>query len=123
MNMRKDSEYKEKHKQWCKDHYKANKQKYLDRNAERVTEFRAIVSQAKGTYCSDCKRHYHPCQLDFDHVQGVKKFNITSGKSATSKTSLLAEIEKCEVVCASCHRLRTYNRGSSNLAGLRPLKA
>ena len=114
MNMRKDSEYTEKHKQWCKNHYKANKEAYFERNKKRAAEFRTIIAQMKGTTCLDCKREYHQCQLDFDHVKGEKKFNISKIPDIHSKKALLEEIAKCEVVCASCHRLRTFQRSSNS---------
>lgn len=49
--------------------------------------------------------------MDFDHVSGQKKFNLSA--AANKMRSLMAvedEIAKCEVVCANCHRERTYRR-------------
>jgi hypothetical protein len=51
--------------------------------------------------------------MDFDHPDGSqKRFNI--GRDALggrcSEEALRAEIEKCEVVCANCHRMRTHGR-------------
>lgn len=49
--------------------------------------------------------------MDFDHVQGVKVGNV--GKmvnEAVSVETLMAEIAKCEVVCANHHRIRTFER-------------
>jgi hypothetical protein len=45
--------------------------------------------------------------LDFHHCKGKKEFNV-SEMTNTSKKMLLAEIEKCEVLCANCHRIETY---------------
>jgi hypothetical protein len=45
--------------------------------------------------------------LDFDHVTGTKKINLSKAKSLRSA---MAEAEKCEVVCANCHRVRTAVR-------------
>lgn len=59
--------------------------------------------------CHDCGYNEYPEALDFDHVRGDKEFNIGSGNTYTIER-LLAEIEKCEVVCANCHRLRTAER-------------
>ncbi|MGL5719013.1 MAG: hypothetical protein ACRCX2_38785 [Paraclostridium sp.] len=45
--------------------------------------------------------------LEFDHLDGVdKKFNI-SDSTAHSIASIEAEIAKCRVLCANCHRRRT----------------
>ena len=49
--------------------------------------------------------------MDFDHVRGTKVTilaKLRSGRASLSKIE--AEIAKCEVVCANCHRIRTYLR-------------
>ena len=43
--------------------------------------------------------------MDFDHVRGVKLANI-SQMLRRPRAELDAEIAKCELVCATCHRLR-----------------
>lgn len=49
--------------------------------------------------------------MDFDHVRGVKFFNIAGGSAANRRfASVVAETEKCDLVCANCHRIRTWNR-------------
>jgi hypothetical protein len=50
--------------------------------------------------------------MDLDHRPGVTKranFNVLVKQGAARET-LLEEIAKCDVVCANCHRLRTYQR-------------
>lgn len=59
--------------------------------------------------CADCGYRGRSEALDFDHVRGIKKFNI-SQRLQYKPERLLAEIAKCDVVCANCHRIRTYNR-------------
>jgi hypothetical protein len=44
--------------------------------------------------------------MDFDHVKGDKSAHV-SGLLTCSPQRLLAEIQKCEVVCACCHRVRS----------------
>jgi hypothetical protein len=48
--------------------------------------------------------------MDLDHVRGTKEFKISEAVHhayGASFERLYAEIAKCEVVCANCHRLRT----------------
>jgi len=46
--------------------------------------------------------------MDFDHRPGVeKKFDVGAGYSYTME-NVIAENKKCDIVCANCHRLRTY---------------
>jgi hypothetical protein len=44
--------------------------------------------------------------LEFDHLRD-KRFSIGQDISRRSWRSILAEMEKCEVVCANCRRRRT----------------
>ena len=59
--------------------------------------------------CVDCGED-DPLVLEFDHV-GDKAFNIAKGLRDRPWESVLAEMAKCQVVCANCHRRRTAYRG------------
>jgi len=50
--------------------------------------------------CVDCGYKGHPEALDFDHIGTDKKFIISRVKTC-SMEHLLAEMDKCEVVCAN----------------------
>ena len=51
-----------------------------------------------------------PRVLDFDHVRGVKKHNVSDLKSMHfCWETIQAEIEKCDVRCSNCHRIKNYN--------------
>lgn len=58
--------------------------------------------------CVDCDNN-NPLVLEFDHLRD-KSNNIASVMRDWSLEKLMAEIEKCEVVCANCHKIRTSNR-------------
>ena len=58
--------------------------------------------------CADCGYNKHHAGLEFDHV-GDKEFNIAA-MARYSMKRVLAELEKCEVVCGTCHNIRTFNR-------------
>jgi hypothetical protein len=48
--------------------------------------------------------------FDFDHV-GEKTGNVTKlARNGVSLARLRAEIERCQIVCANCHRIRTRRR-------------
>ncbi len=47
--------------------------------------------------------------LEFDHL-GDKVGNVSDLAYKWSWSRLREEIEKCEVVCANCHRIRTHER-------------
>lgn len=67
------------------------------------------VDQLKAAPCSDCGNTFPPAAMDFDHVRGVKLANI-SEMLRSPRAALDAEIAKCELVCATCHRLRGDTR-------------
>jgi len=49
--------------------------------------------------------------MDFDHRDASKKIAAVSrliGRAGRAR--ILVEAEKCDVVCANCHRMRTYRR-------------
>ena len=74
-----------------------------------------MIASFKMAPCADCGGTFDPVCMDFDHRPGVtKRFNVsTIGRH--SRSTLLAEIAKCDVVCSNCHRLRTY-RGRNHIA-------
>ena len=65
-----------------------------------------IILAAKNKPCMDCGQQFPPCAMDFDH-QEIKLFHVSGGHKR-SFDDLRAEIAKCDVVCANCHRIRTH---------------
>lgn len=105
---------------WCKDchsaytreHYTNNKQYYFDKNDRHTSRIREMVKEKKNVPCTDCGGRFPFPVMDFDHLDGTEKlFNVSRGAGyAAGFAKTLREIEKCEVVCSNCHRMRTYNR-------------
>ena len=88
-----------------------------DPEAVRATKHRAIaknrkaIHDAKNKPCTDCGVHYPYYVMEFDHLDAdTKHFNVSAGVTSVSHARLLAEIAKCEVVCANCHAERTHRR-------------
>lgn len=69
----------------------------------------ALVQLAKDKPCLDCGGRFHPAAMEFDHCRGEKLF-ILSKVGGYSIEQILAEIKKCDAVCANCHRVRTWDR-------------
>lgn len=55
--------------------------------------------------CARCPENHIAC-LDFHHKDpSTKDFKIAEAATKRySKTKILREIEKCEILCANCHR-------------------
>jgi hypothetical protein len=72
----------------------------------------AMLWYKMGHPCADCGNP-DPRVLEFDHVRGEKDFQLQTAKSKPL-AEILEEIQKCDVVCANCHRLRTQARINGN---------
>lgn len=48
--------------------------------------------------------------MDFDHVRGDKISNISDMMGCFGWDAIEQEIAKCDIVCANCHRERTWKR-------------
>lgn len=81
-------------------------------NKSRQQKRRQIVASLKTDRgCVDCGYNAHPEALEFDHLPEFhKSFDISQGLRTRGLDAILAEIEKCEVVCGNCHAVRTANR-------------
>lgn len=93
-------------------HRAANRELYAERHKARWRKARAVIDAAKLKPCEDCGRTFDPICMDFDHRPGEVKLAAVA-KMPTDFTieKIIAEIAKCDLVCACCHRLRTRRRG------------
>jgi hypothetical protein len=95
-------------------HYRDNTDYYRKRNRKRAREIMAFIRQFKEDRptCADCGLDHPWWRLDFDHLDGSEKTACISqsGSRGWSIERVLEEMEKCEVVCANCHRDRTHAR-------------
>lgn len=97
-------------KAYIRKHYRDNKQYYVDKATEGAKRSRNRISKIKDTPCMDCGLRFPPECMDFDHVRGEKKFNVSQMARLNSEERTSKEIEKCDIVCANCHRIRTTKR-------------
>ena len=68
---------------------------------------RAVLDELKATTpCLDCKGSFKPSQMDFDHIDPDNKIDTIARMTGEPTERLLAEIKKCHLVCANCHRVR-----------------
>jgi hypothetical protein len=72
---------------------------------------RFVEALKERTPCMDCGRKYPYYVMDFDHTRGVKIDGISRMiRMAKTVEWLQTEIDKCDLVCANCHRERTHKR-------------
>ncbi|HKY50143.1 MAG TPA: hypothetical protein VJP45_02690, partial [Candidatus Limnocylindria bacterium] len=61
--------------------------------------------------CVDCGGVFHPAAMTFDHRPGTTKVADLASLAHRGCTGLFDdELEKCDLVCANCHAVRTYQR-------------
>ena len=90
-------------------HFQKNKEKQNERNRINRAKYKTKYQKLKNNPCADCGEIYPPYVMDFDHIDN-KINNVSQILNRYSWDTLLAEIEKCELVCANCHRERTHSR-------------
>jgi len=95
----------EQQRLYSETHKDIFKQKGID-DRKRIQE----IKITRG--CIDCGYNKHPVALDFDHINGErnpKRISNMPGYYLWHK--ILAEMDKCEIRCANCHRIKTYETG------------
>ena len=80
-----------------------------DSKISKVQAFRVWLNELKSKPCLDCGKTLHHAAMDFDHVRGNKVVGIAQMWS-WSRDKILRELEKCDLVCANCHRIRTLTQ-------------
>lgn len=96
---------------YLQDHYEENKDYYAKKRQNVFKKYQNKVSKIKeSTPCKDCGKYYPSYVMDFDHISLDKEFNISILINYGNWEKLQAEIDKCEVVCSNCHRIRTHMR-------------
>jgi hypothetical protein len=99
---------------------KAAQARYFQENKTRIVKSRNIkrnlwrrkIQEIKSvTPCADCGEIFPHYVMDFDHRPGSdKRFNVSAVEKCPSDKAFGEEVAKCEVVCANCHRHRTFIR-------------
>jgi hypothetical protein len=96
-------------KEYFDEWYAKNREKKNAYARQRYDDRNDLIRQIKRQECSDCGIKYPAYVMDFDHVRGEKKFNLSKSHSRSWK-DIFEESKKCDIVCANCHRIRTHLR-------------
>lgn len=110
---------------WCKECFSENarlkfqndplerERKRGNRNSFKTKNQEKVLAYLQSHPCVDCGTT-DVRVLEFDHIDPTsKKFEISAKYWTLSWSNLLVEIEKCEVRCANCHRIRTWEQRGS----------
>lgn len=98
----------ERQREYLKSHYLQNKQKYVgaiysrrDRNSQLILEYK------QGKTCEVCGND-NPVLFDFHHLEG-KELEITNAVHDWGIKRIKRELDKCQILCANCHRKKHYS--------------
>ncbi len=76
-----------------------------------------MASLKSGVPCADCGQVFPEWVMHWDHLSGYEKVDCISDLvPSRRRTIVLTELEKCELVCANCHVLRTVSRAGRSSA-------
>ena len=82
-----------------------------EREHARANEKRlALAAYKVEKGCVDCGYNQDARALEFDHLPGEEKLRTVASLCYASWDVIWAEVDKCEVVCANCHAIRTMDR-------------
>jgi len=73
--------------------------------ARRRKKIRTMAIEHLGGKCVKCGYNKYPEALEFHHRNPLEKeFNVSSKGHCRSWERVKKEIEKCDLLCANCHR-------------------
>jgi hypothetical protein len=82
----------------------------LEQMRERVSRNVEYVYSAKDSPCLKCEQSFPPVCMDFHHRDRASKHTIVATLvwRGVSLAMIQAEIDKCDLLCANCHRLEEW---------------
>ena len=100
-------------------YYRKNRDAEIARVSSRTQATLAWLRDLRRVPCADCGRTVAPYVMDFDHRDPAQKsFSLAAEKVLLKNRGLLeAEVAKCDIVCANCHRVRTARQAAAGLIG------
>lgn len=114
---------KDKYAKWALEYYYRNKEKCAEKARlwrENNKEYRATYQREGkrkrkleaieylGGKCMSCGHTFHPAIYEFHHLDPETKDRDPSKMLSLSWERLTNELNKCQLLCANCHRLAHY---------------
>jgi len=85
--------------------YSDRRKYFIAAVAKRRKKVKLMAVEHLGGKCSRCGYHKYPELLEFHHKNPEEKeFSIALRGHSRSWARVKAEIEKCALLCANCHR-------------------
>jgi hypothetical protein len=102
----------EKQKAAQKAWYDKNKNLTYERSKQTREKRKEIIREIKeSSPCVDCNISYPYYVMHFDHLDSKTKIDKISNLVQVAGIKIaLDEINKCDLLCANCHSIRTWKR-------------
>ena len=98
--------------------YQKNKQYYKDKSRKRRKEICNFWHEyKKDLVCVRCGENPHPAAMHFHHRNPEEKVASVSTmiRAPVAHQKIIAEIAKCDPVCANCHAIIEYERDHASV--------
>lgn len=110
---------------YCRDCRNAyDRQYYAERGrAARLARQRAAIDAARAWMnaikanvpCTDCGGIFPVFVMHWDHLPEFEKLGeISTMLAHRTRAAIIEELQKCELVCANCHVIRTVKRATGS---------
>lgn len=102
--------YKAAHPEW-----KVANREYMRHRPDKFKNYynnRVFSLEYLGGKCQVCGNSDHRV-LQFDHIDPTSKIaKVTTFFNRKNRTLLIEELKKCQLLCANCHAIKTYEEGT-----------
>lgn len=96
----------ERHRLWASE----NKDYIISKQRENKRQRKIKAIDYLGGVCKRCGGSYHPAVFEFHHRNPLEKDRDPSKMMQLSWERITTELDKCELLCANCHRLEHHER-------------
>lgn len=86
-------------------YYRAHKEKVNTKNRLKSRRRKIEAIEYLGGVCKRCNGKFHPSIYEFHHRDPELKDSELSKMLQLSWIRLAEELDKCDLLCANCHRL------------------
>ena len=96
-----------------REHYKKNRvhrRSLIVKQEKKIKDY--VIASKDGKLCMDCSGKFPPYVMDYDHRDPTTKIcnpcEIFTKGWGLKKVQ--EELDKCDLICANCHRERTFGK-------------
>lgn len=89
--------------------YAENKELVLQKQKEKKRARKQEAIAYLGGVCKECGEEFHPAIFEFHHRDPTTKDRDPSKLLSLKWETVKEELDKCDLLCANCHRLVHHN--------------